>query len=115
MDEARPHPGQPIDRLVAVSFNNASFAWSPPGSASLGGPGRGLTLDRWAFGRRTSASEAPGQTPLSALSCREARPGVTAPVPQPEFANGLSSVQIVVNKVSGCQGAGRTSPSPGNQ
>ncbi|KAK3910553.1 Multidrug resistance-associated protein 9 [Frankliniella fusca] len=31
MDEAKPHPGQPIDRLVALSFNNASFSWSPSG------------------------------------------------------------------------------------
>lgn len=27
LEEAKPHPGQPIDRLVAVSFNNASFSW----------------------------------------------------------------------------------------
>lgn len=37
LESARTYPGQPIDRLVALSFNNASFAWSTlgPGGHSL--------------------------------------------------------------------------------
>lgn len=96
IDEAKTHPGQPIDRLVALSINTASFSWF------------------------SSAAAAATATPIQPLGHRaglggEPRPRHgTLPFQSAPSSNVLTAIHLVVNKgqlvgVCGRPGSGKSS------